>query len=81
MSPQSVLSDLNCILLTNLRNIARCNGRDFPERHFSKKSNELKSEESEGGKRESKAGIGDLFRNRVIAARTLNMFFQWASTR
>ena len=66
--------------LTNLRNIARCNGRDFPERYFSKKSvGELKSEEYEDNN--SKAGIKDLFRNRVIVGRTLNMFFQWASTR
>ena len=66
------------------RNIARCNGRDFPEQHFSAKS-EFKSEEGVNSKRESnsnsKAGIGDLLRNRVIAGRTLNMFFQWASTR
>ena len=61
-----------------LRNIARCNGIDFPERHFSKKSGKLKSEESE--QTNFKAGIGDLFRNRVIAGRTVNMFFQWAST-
>ena len=59
------------------RNIAKCNAINFPEHHFIKEEpGKLKYK---GG--ESKAGIRDLFRKRVIAGRTFNMFFQWASTR
>ena len=70
-------------MLIICRNIARCNGRDFTDRYFATKADEIKNE---GGGEDAesnskKAGIRDLFRNRVIAGRTLNMFFQWASTR
>ena len=65
----------------NCRNIARCNGRDFPDRYFATKADELRNEGGQDTNNSKKAGIKDLFRNRVIAGRTLNMFFQWASTR
>ncbi len=60
-----------------LRNIAECNGREFPQSLFDRKDYQMAPEET---KELPKPTLRDLFRPRTIMFRTLNMFFMWFST-
>lgn len=57
-----------------IRRVAKGNGRDVPE-HLLKNA----SIEETSGEPEKKVSVLDLFRTRRMAARTINMCFQWFS--